>query len=240
MSDPMDCGCSLTSEIQCQIYKGYGQAANVLGLPYSHYRVSLMNNPVSPGNLIGTIKAQFALQKASFNFTKSPSENQIVFDTLIDGTACAVGDVLINQADATDFYYIAQMRSLMPVISVKCDSLVNIFRPTTVLPPGGGANGATLIDTYSGDTAASEGLLYSGVPAAIQYKDRDTRPTTPLPADTTRPGGWNIYLPLYAGLPPIGIMENDIIADDLGKRYQVEAADQSAIGFKLHCRFLKA
>jgi hypothetical protein len=117
--------------------------------------------------------------------------------------------------------------------------VIDIHRADPVAVSGA-ANVATLEAPYSGVTSTSETVLYTGVAASIQYKDRDLRLTAPLPADTTRPGGWNIYIPNSAGIPASGITENDIVIDELGRRYQVEAAYPNPLGWKLHARFLKA
>lgn len=116
---------------------------------------------------------------------------------------------------------------------------IAIHRPAVIAAPGS-ANVATLVSAYSGDTIASETVLFTGIAASIQYKDRDLRATAPLPADTTRPGGWNIYIPRAAGIDEGAITENDVVIDEVGRRYQVEAAYPHPLGWKLHCRFLKA
>jgi hypothetical protein len=116
---------------------------------------------------------------------------------------------------------------------------IAIHRPGVIAAPGA-TNVATLVNTYSGETIAAETVLFTGIPASIQYKDRDLRPTSPLPADTTRPGGWNVYVPASAGITPGDVTENDLIIAENGDRYQVEAAYPNIMGWKFHCRFLKA
>jgi hypothetical protein len=118
---------------------------------------------------------------------------------------------------------------------------IAVHRPGAVATPGS-SNVATLVTGYSGETIAAETVIYSGLPASIQYKDRDIRPTSPLPADTSRPGGWHVYIPLSANVPNGGITENDVVVDDTvpPRRYQVEAAYNNPLGWKLHCRYLKA
>lgn len=118
---------------------------------------------------------------------------------------------------------------------------ISIHRPAVLAAPGG-TNVATLVSAYSGETIASETVVLSGLPASIQYNSGDTRGTAPLPADVQKPGGWNIYLPLSAGVPNGGITEDDVVVDDTipPRRYQVEAAYSHPMGWKLHCRYLKA
>lgn len=117
--------------------------------------------------------------------------------------------------------------------------VIAIHRPGAVAASGG-TNVATLVSRYSGGTIASETVLFTGLPASIQYKDRDIRPTSPIPGDIARPGGYNIYIPASAGIQPNGVTENDIVIAENGDRYQVEAAYPNVMGWKLHCRYLKA
>lgn len=118
---------------------------------------------------------------------------------------------------------------------------IAIHRPGPIATPGI-ANVATLVSGYSGETIAAETVLYTGIPASIQYVARDMRGTAPLPADVQRPGGWSVYIPLSANISIGGINENDIVIDDTNppRRYQVEAAYNHPLGWKLHCRYLKA
>jgi hypothetical protein len=127
----------------------------------------------------------------------------------------------------------------MSIASFLYPRTIEIHRPGVVAAPGS-ANVATLVASYSGETIATETVLFTGIPASIQYKDRDLRPTSPLPADATRPGGWNIYIPLSAGIANGSVAENDIVVDEVGRRYQIEAAYNHPLGWKFHCRFLKA
>lgn len=127
----------------------------------------------------------------------------------------------------------------MSILQSVYSRTISINHPNPVAAPGA-VNVATLVTNYSGVTEANEAVLFSGIPASIQYKDRDLRPTAPLPADSMRPGGWNIYIPLSAGIVAGQINEDDIVVDDVGRRYQIEAAYPHILGWKLHCRFLKA
>ncbi|MGH6821933.1 MAG: hypothetical protein ACRECU_13985 [Methylocella sp.] len=116
---------------------------------------------------------------------------------------------------------------------------ISIRRPNAIASPGSSAV-SVLVDAYSGLTAADETAIYTGLPASVQWQAESGRPTPPLPGDTVRSGGWNIYLPKSVNIAPGAINENDIIVDDAGRRYQIDAAYPHNLGWKLRCRFLKA
>lgn len=114
------------------------------------------------------------------------------------------------------------------------------IRRSNALIAVGSSNVSTLASSYSGLTVAAETTIYSGLPASIQWQTEAYRPTTNLPGDTTRSGGWNIYLPKSVNIVAGAINENDIVVDDVGRRYQVYEAYPHNLGWKLRCRFLKA
>lgn len=79
----------------------------------------------------------------------------------------------------------------------------------------------------------------SGLPASVQFSRRAGQPDPGLPADVVSASGFNIFIPLAWSV--LGqIDENDIVTDDLGKRYQVVAAYWNILGYNLSCTLLKA
>jgi len=102
---------------------------------------------------------------------------------------------------------------------------ITITRPaahTTVGPVG-----------YGGVTQATETAVLSGLKASIQAKSGSTRPRAgDLPASPPAPIGWNIYLPRNAVANGV-IKDRDIVTDDNGDRYQVDAANWTPMGYKL-------
>lgn len=241
MSDPMDCGCSLTSEIQCQIYNGYGQTANVIGLPYSQYRVQApLTAPIVIDDLLGTLPASFTLAKTGFNYNKSSGPDDFAWYALIDGNKVRIGDVLVG-TDGTTFY-IVLMDSLLPIVAVKCNGVAAIHRPkeqTSATGPNVATLGSwtgTTIDTTS---ATGEDIICPPVPVAIKFVSPLSRSAgTSLPSDTHAPGAWQIFFPPVI-VPRGDILNRDIIIDDIGNRYQVEDNYWSRYGYKLRARLLE-
>lgn len=89
---------------------------------------------------------------------------------------------------------------------------------------------------YQGADPFTEFVVAAGLPCSIQYERVGRESAARLPTDTRR-STWLILIPVYAA--GIGLItEDDIILDDLGKRYQVYAADFQPLGYNLHSELL--
>jgi len=103
---------------------------------------------------------------------------------------------------------------------------ISISRPTQ--PTGVGAVG------YGGELPATETAVASGVAASIQQKKEGRPPPAGLPGDA-RMTLWRIFF----NLPNGTVADRDIIADDLGIRYQVQAAYWNSLGYNCLCERLE-
>lgn len=93
---------------------------------------------------------------------------------------------------------------------------------------------------YSGVLASTEVPVVSGIPANIQAKTTMARvPNGSLPAQPPGPIVWRVYIPLNAVAMGV-IKDRDVVTDDLGDRYQVEAAYWNSMGWNLACIRLEA
>jgi hypothetical protein len=107
---------------------------------------------------------------------------------------------------------------------------VSIHRPTP--NTGAGALG------YSGETAANETVVLTGLPASIQHRGARGKAPGNLPADAQSGADWYVFIP--AANAALGtIAERDIVVDDIGKRYQVIAAYASPLGHRLAVTLLE-
>ena len=221
-------------KLQSKLWKGYGKAALRIGTPYAVYRPSGATNPIVSGNLITTIPAAFTIHGAGqYKFDKPSDYKDALFHGLFDATMLHQGDYLVGSSGT---YFISAFDPIKPILCVNASRTLTISRQNTIAAPGS-SNVATLVTAYSGDTIANETAIYQSWPGVLAYVDKSMWPAVQLPADTTKPGGWKILLPAIPGFP--AIMENDIVTDDSGKRYQVDAAWMDDIWI-LHARFLKA
>jgi hypothetical protein len=96
------------------------------------------------------------------------------------------------------------------------------------------------IDTYGGEVEQGEATIFTGLPANIsEHRERTSMPAG-VAADATSRTGWRISIPV-ANSPPAGaILERDIIVDDTGKRYIVNGAGWTSLGWRLVTELLKA
>lgn len=107
---------------------------------------------------------------------------------------------------------------------------IAVTRP--VAPTGVGYQG------YSATQSGSETAIVSGIPANIQAKTTLSRPAG-LPGAPPSPIVWRIYIPLDAVANGV-ILDRDIITDDLGCRYQVEASYWNSLGWNIAAIRLEA
>ena len=95
---------------------------------------------------------------------------------------------------------------------------------------------------YSGETptldsSTGEGVVLTGLSAAISYGSGASRADNKLPA-SVQPSGWLILIPRNEASRG-QIWNRDIVVDDQGNRYQVNSAPFLALGYQLHCTLLE-
>jgi hypothetical protein len=61
-----------------------------------------------------------------------------------------------------------------------------------------------------------------------------------VPADSTSRTGWRINIPLAASPPAGSILERDIVRDDTGKRYIINGAGYTSLGWRLVAELMDA
>lgn len=88
---------------------------------------------------------------------------------------------------------------------------------------------------YSGVTDGDLTVILSNVQASIQLKRSGGSPEAKLPADGDKTK-WRIMFQAAVGT----VTENDLIIDDLGKRYQVKGAYWNSLGYQCACELLEA
>jgi len=92
---------------------------------------------------------------------------------------------------------------------------------------------------YSGTVPKNEAVIFSGLAASIQFQPRRDRPLATVPTDAVSVAQWHIYL--AAGLAAAGqIVERDVIADDLGRRFEVFASWPTSLGWVFAVQLLEA
>lgn len=109
-------------------------------------------------------------------------------------------------------------------------STVTVTRPTQ--PAGVGAVG------YGGEQPSTEAsVVASAVPASIQLAKEHGKPDAGLPGDANKTL-WKVIIPAYA-VAKGTIQARDVIADDLGVRYQVVGPYWNSLGYGCVCERLE-
>jgi hypothetical protein len=112
------------------------------------------------------------------------------------------------------------------------DRIVSIRRP--VKPAAVGALG------YSGLLPANETVIFTGLPASIQFQPKRDRPLGGVPSDASSTADWRIFLPVGIAAAAGQIVERDVVADDLGRRFQIYGAWPTSLGWMISAMLLEA
>lgn len=207
--------------IQARVYAGYAKAAKVIGLPFSMYRPTAANAPLS--NLVGTLKAAMD-STPNYKFKKPNEYGDATWYALIDDATAQAGDYLVN---ASGTYFIAGKQFLLPVIVVECNRSLKITRQQA--QTGVGAVG------YGGNVPSQEvdvlGVANAFWPASILLGGKSQQGVD-LPAGVKNVG-WRILLPPSV---PITIKAGDIVTDDLGRRYAIDGAELTDLGWRINAQ----
>lgn len=111
------------------------------------------------------------------------------------------------------------------------DRTISVRRPVT-----NGAITGVQLASYSGVEAATETVLFSGVKTSIQTRSSVRQHMNALPADSRAPYVFSFF-PERRAFSVGDIKNRDIIVDDVGDRYQIEAIEWTLLG--PHIRALK-
>lgn len=203
--------------LQARIYAGYSKAANKVGISYNLYRPS---SAFLPLNFISTLNAAFSATP-DYKFSKPNEYGDPVWVALLNDATTVTGDYIIGNNEK---YFIAGKQFLTPVLAVECNRTIKITRQ--VAETGIGAV------SYSGSVPAKEveilGTTGNFWPASILLGGKSQRGLG-LPADT-KEAGWRVLLPPSV---PVTLQYADIIIDDLGRRYVIESAELTDLGWRI-------
>lgn len=209
-------------QLRAKIWWGYGKAGSKLGATYSIYRPSLIASgvqPIGPGTLVGTTPAAFT---PAWSHLKYQSYGKPDWLAMVDGNVVAVGDYLVPASGET--YFIAALQRNLPPMAVDCNRTISAYRPQQ--QTGVGALG------YGGTDGATETLLLDTWPCSIlQASKRQERSEVRLPGDVAFTV-WQILLPYWSKAV---LRSDDILADDMNRRFIVVGAELTDLGWRLLC-----
>ncbi len=203
-----------SAKLQQKIYAGYGKAALRIGPLNTVYRAT--SAIASRGTTVATLNASFNAEDMKYG--RPNKYGKPTWFGLFDGTLVRVGDYLIGPQGT---FFVAAMQLTLPILVVECNRTVSILRPQQ--QTGVGAVG------YGGDTDANETLLMQGWSASVLQGTKGEKSETNLPGDVRNPW-WSILMPQYTG---VVLRSDDIITDDLSRRYVISSAELTDFGWRL-------
>ncbi len=207
--------------LNAKIQRGYAIAAGKIGVSHAQYRPT---DPLTPfATSIGNLPAAF---NVAGSFAKQTQADQIFWQAIVDGSKLELGDYLLG----LHTWCIVGLEPLMPVIAMRCTDTVSISRSTEVFSATDG-----LTQTLT--------QIASGIPCYIQLKKNKgySAPVAfPAPTNTSAPmPEWIVYIGL-GGITPDGfIQEGDLIQDENGNHWKVDAASNSTLTWQLAVTPLK-
>lgn len=215
--------------IQQRIYAGRGKAALRIGLDCRQYRPLTAAAPL--GNPLATLKAAF--NSGDSNYLKPNLQGDAIWFADLDGRITQPGDYLVRVLDGA-VWYIAGQQQLLPIVCVDCNRTLRLMRPqvssgSVGLQAYGSATPCdpTSMTTLAGGTGA--GTMW---PASILFGGKSQQPGSGLPG-TVKQAGWRILLPPSL---PVVLQAGDMATDDLGRRYSIEGAELTEMGWRLDAK----
>jgi len=201
------------AKLQAKIYKGYGDAAKRIGVSCNIYRQSVATQAViTSGNLIGTVLASFNSQ--DMTYTKANKYGQSLWYGVFDASTVNVGDVLVGSQGT---FFVAAKQLHLPILLVQTNRIATLSHSPTLSQTG----------AIGSSHASDEVQTMVGVPASILESGKGA--SIPVPSDTKN-SAWMILIPQFAG---VVVNTNDIITDDLGRRYAVNTAELTDLGWRI-------
>lgn len=212
--------------INSKIYAGRGKAALRIGYDCNVYRPTIAANPFSNGVRL--------VMKAAFNsgdstYTKPNLYGDPVWFGDFDGRLTKTGDYIVRIFDGQVFF-IAQQQPILPIVCIDCGRSLKLMRPNLQGGVGAVGYGGATEDNMT-DALGTSGSLSTYWPCSIVLGGRSQN-INALPLDVKQ-SGVRILLPPSV---PISLRPSDIFTDDLGRRYSVEAAELSDLGWRINAQ----
>lgn len=210
--------------IQARVYAGYAKAAKVIGIAYDQYHPLSAAAPL--GNKVATVLMALDSGK-TFTFSSPNEYGDPTWLALINDATVQAGDYLVgnNGGINSNTYFIAGKQFLLPVLAIECNRLLRITRENGVGAVGAVAYSGKLPSTET-DVLGAPGALW---PASILQGGRKEAAAS-LPAGVKN-AGWKILLPPSV---PVVINAGDIVTDDLARRYAIDSAELTDLGWRIN------
>ena len=210
--------------IQQKIAAGNAKAAARLGDSYQQYRASSAASPIVAGNLIQSLMAQFAADKAG-KFASPSQYGKAGWVGIFDMSQVMPGDYLVGLLGT---FFVCDVERFTSPMCVLTNRTVTVTRMENAFAPGANSS-------YGGDVAGAGTAIITSWPASVLIESTKTTPGVVQTPNASKLGAVQILLPASVNnAAGSGFLANDIVTDDLGNRYAVYSAEQSNLGWRLN------
>ena len=205
--------------IQKALWKAYGMVGKTLGYDSTVYRSAVLDEPISPANIVFESKVAFSLDD---KFAKTPGDGLNLWSAWIDGNDGKLFDVKqgdhIRRAKDGVIYFVANLEEHHRITAIKCDHTISVQR----VAYADSATGYGASDTEVADSIPCFLMLGGPKGGDLGYIPANSNLEETLQTAT-------IYL--WDGASTIQVQ--DAIVDDLSRRWQVRYIERSDLGTKL-------
>ncbi len=198
------------------IQRGNGAAARRLGAIHDVLRPRGAGQPLARANRVLRLHASF--NAADDTYRKPQGPGQAVWWGVFDSAYTLPGDYMVGP-DAT--YFIAAQQDLLPPQCVRVNCVLTVTRPT-----GSPSVGAL---QYGGVQEYTSELLLAQWPASILVAGSSGKSGLPAEAGAAL---WMVLLPRL----PVTLQSADLLHDQAGRAYLIEATEQSFLGWRLRVK----
>ena len=210
--------------VRAALREGYAKVAARLGAPYTMARPQGASAPLAVTR--GTRQASFSAE--DYRYAKPAGYGDATMYGWFDFDGVQVCDYLTGEGRTL---FVAAMQPMLPILAVLCNAVVRLTRHNAFGAPGDGTGAAVGAAPYSAVEEAGDEALLTGWPASVLLGGRSSgRGETDLPASVLQTG----FVVLLPPSVPLEILHGDTLADDLGRRFSVVAAERSDLGWRLH------
>jgi hypothetical protein len=204
--------------VQDLLDRGLGKAAGKLGLIHGVFRPASVGCPLMEGNRFQNLHSWF--QRGSPLAKGRAGWSEASWSGIFDRGYTKPGDYLHGPFGT---YFVAVQDPLAEALCIRCSRTVSVVRPIGARRAGA--------NHYSGTVRGKEREVLSAWPCFITVARANRAAASGLPGDGLA-GQAELLLPL---LPPEfgGPQKADLVNDDRGFSYVVDAVEESDLGLRI-------
>jgi hypothetical protein len=196
--------------LQNLLYAGYAKLAAKAGMMYDVYR---FDDPIAVTDDLYKI-ARIPVALAAEKKFAIPNKYQTpTWYCYADGRILQPRDILKGPAGT---FYIGDMQPNLPIQAVSTNHVISVGR-------GSYADGNQTIDFFA-----------TGIPVFMQFKREDIKQAQYAATMGQAVTHWTTFIPLPEGM----LKQDDVVQDEEGIRYVVDAPDYTSIGYVAHLRLI--